>query len=304
MGDLSQRVEWLAMGALFLARHILNHPLNRHQRIRALTRFVRWQLAIRMRMGSVLVPWIGPTRLFVRKGSFATQSVYCGLAELEEMGFLLHYLRPGDEFVDAGANVGMFTVFASGVIGAHSVSFEPAPSTYDDLLDNVLLNRISDLVCTVRSALGDETGTLKFTSCSDATNHVVVEHEPSLESVEVPVTTLDLALTGRCPTLLKLDVEGYETSVIRGAKDTMEDVRLQAIIIEFGHQCRYGGTDEGLHDMIVGCGFSPVRYDPITRSLTNIEGFSASTKLYVRDLQEAIERVSNAPRFNVLDQMI
>lgn len=292
------------MSVVSLARHIVNHPLNRRRKLTALARFARWQISIRMRIGSIVLPWIGPTRLIVRKGSYATQSVYCGLAEFEEMAFLLHFLRPGEGFVDAGANIGMFTVLASGVVGARSTSFEPAPSTYEDLLDNVFLNRISELVQPVRSALGAEVGSVKFTSSSDATNHVVTEGEANVESVEVPVTTLDLALQGNCPTLIKLDVEGFETSVIRGARDMMNDDRLQAIIVEFGHQHRYGGSDQGLHDMMVASGFSPARYEPFTRALTELQGFSTSTKLYVRRLPTAIDRVSTAPQFKVLDQMI
>ena len=60
----------------------------------------------------------------------ATGNIYTGLHEFEDMMFLLHLLRPGDIFVDAGANIGSYTVLASAVVGAKSISFEPVPPLF------------------------------------------------------------------------------------------------------------------------------------------------------------------------------
>jgi len=44
---------------------------------------------------------------------------------VNDMGFLLHFLRKDDLFLDVGANIGSYTVLAGGAVGAKSISFEP-----------------------------------------------------------------------------------------------------------------------------------------------------------------------------------
>ena len=54
----------------------------------------------------------------------ATGNIYAGLHEFVDMAFCLHLLRSGDLFVDVGANIGSYTVLASKVAGANSVTLE------------------------------------------------------------------------------------------------------------------------------------------------------------------------------------
>ena len=66
------------------------------------------------------------------------------LCEFEEMAFVMHFLRPGELFVDVGANVGAFTVLAAGVAGAAVRAFEPNPGTFEMLERNVRLNGLQE----------------------------------------------------------------------------------------------------------------------------------------------------------------
>ena len=61
------------------------------------------------------------------------------------MGFLLHVLRSEDLFVDVGANVGSYTILACSVVGARGISFEPVPSTYKRLVENMRLNHLDEI---------------------------------------------------------------------------------------------------------------------------------------------------------------
>ena len=72
----------------------------------------------------------------------ATGNIYTGLHEFQEMSFLLHMLRHDDLFVDVGANIGSYTVLASAVIGAKSISIEPIPNAFRNLMQNIILNDI------------------------------------------------------------------------------------------------------------------------------------------------------------------
>ena len=60
------------------------------------------------------------------------------------MLFLLHVLRK-DELVDVGSNLGSYTILASSVVGSYSYSFEPIPTTFNRLLDNIKINHLQSI---------------------------------------------------------------------------------------------------------------------------------------------------------------
>lgn len=92
----------------------------------------------------------------------ASGNLYCGLHEFEDVGFLIHYLRPDDLFLDIGANVGTYTVMAAGVTGSSVLAFEPIPTTYARLLSNLRVNSLNSRVVALNIGLGAESGCLVF----------------------------------------------------------------------------------------------------------------------------------------------
>ena len=135
------------MKLISIIKFIAFHPLNRGGRLSAVLKFIRYQFATKLFESKFLVNWVNDTKFLVSKGETGiTGNLYCGLMEYEDMSFLLHYLRQDDEFYDIGANVGAYTILASGVVKAKSFAFEPLPSTYDRLVDQVKINRIDHLV--------------------------------------------------------------------------------------------------------------------------------------------------------------
>ena len=283
---------------------ILRHPLNRTRKAAALGRFVRWQLGSRIALGSVAVPFVDSTRLLVRPGmTGATQNVYCGLQEFEEMGFVLHALRPGDLFVDVGANIGSYTILAAGASGANCVSFEPSPATFVHLLDNIRLNNLASKVTAKNVVVGASVGSVTFTAGLDTMNHVAAEREVLGDTIDVRVEPLDLALGASAVTLLKIDVEGYETEVVKGASDVMRRDSLLAVVMELnGSGLRYGCDEEQIHQSMIRWGFEAVRYDPLQRTLTQLGSRNSANgnTLYVRNLARLRERVRTAPMHKVL----
>jgi FkbM family methyltransferase len=229
----------------------------------------------------------------------ATGNVYCGLHEFEDMAFLLHALRPDDLFVDVGANVGAYTVLASGAVGAASMSFEPAPRAYRALLDNLRLNDLLARVEARNECLASAPGELEFTTGLDTVNHVVTQPREEADTVRVAVTTLDIALAGRVPAMVKIDVEGYETAVIDGADQTLRSPSLRAVLMELnGSGARYGFDDRRLHERMLQYAFIPASYDPARRELRRREWQRSSegNLLYVRDLESLRPRLAGAPR--------
>jgi FkbM family methyltransferase len=136
--------------------------------------------------------------------------------EFADMAFVSHFLRPCDLFVDVGANVGSYTILASGVVRCQTVAFEPDPVTAAAFERNVDLNRITDWWKCESPQWGSAGGIVRFSTGLDTENHIVAATEPT--GRDVPIQTLDQALfdTGRIPALIKLDVGGYEAEVLRG----------------------------------------------------------------------------------------
>jgi FkbM family methyltransferase len=287
-------------GALRTLRFIARHPLNRRAPLRAIGRFVAWQVVTRLQPGAFVVPYVGDTRLLVTRGmTGATGNVYCGLHEFEDMAFVLHALRAEDLFVDVGANVGSYTVLAAGAVGARCIAFEPAPRAFRGLLDNLRLNDLMTRVDPRNECLASAPGELQFTADFDTGNHVVAEPQEAAAAVRVAVTTLDSALSESTPTLIKIDVEGYETSVIDGADRTLRSPTLRAVLMELnGSGARYGFDDRRLHKRMLRYDFTPAAYDPARRELRHREwhGSSEGNLLYVRDLESLRSRLADAPR--------
>lgn len=220
------------MGLISTIRSITNHPLNRNDKFKAFCRFLKWQLNTRINPFPIIYPFTDKSKLIIKKGmTGATGNLYCGLHEFNDMFFLLHFLRKKDLFIDIGANIGSYTVLSASHVEADTISIEPVPSTFSNLINNISINQIQEKVKALNIALGSQKGTIAFTSTYDTINHVAIDFDK--DTIIVNIVTLDEILIGqKIPTLLKIDVEGFETEVINGAKKTINEHELKAIIIE------------------------------------------------------------------------
>lgn len=288
---------------------VLRHPLNSDARLRALGRYLAWQVGSRLVPGSVAVPFVDGTRLLAKPGMVAaTANIYLGLHEFEDMAFVLHLLRPDDLFADVGANIGSYTVLASGAVGCRSVAFEPVPKTFEHLLDNLHLNRIMERVRPVNAAVGAAQGSVFFSVAWDCKNHVVAEGaNEGGASVRVPVVALDDEFAQETPTVMKIDVEGYEKEVVQGSKKTLAKPGLLAVIMELnGSGQRYGYSDEELHARMLAAGFRSCRYCPLQRDLRDLEGSvpSDGNAVYVRDMEAVKDRLRGSRQYQVHGRLL
>ena len=147
------------MSIINRVRSVLDHPLNRDRKADALWRYLKWQVGVRLVPGAVVFDWIHGAKFSVAKGEETlTGNVYCGLTEFTDMCFLLHALRPSDQFADVGANLGSYTILACAAVGARGVAIEPVPASHARLVENIRLNRMEDRVRLVNRAVGDAPG--------------------------------------------------------------------------------------------------------------------------------------------------
>jgi len=136
-------------------------------------------------------------------------------------------LKPGDLFIDVGANVGYYSVLA-GSLGARVVAIEPSPSIFARLKEHVEMNAVNGRLLQI--AVSDTEGELPIYR-SDDTNTgcttLVQERGYAFEGV-VPVLPIATALTSdeiRTMRLMKLDVEGVAVEAVRGLMPALAHTR-------------------------------------------------------------------------------
>jgi FkbM family methyltransferase len=214
-------------------------------------------------------------------------------------------LRPGDHFLDVGANIGYFTVFGAALVGhaGHVHAFEPNPRTRELLLRNVRLNTVSH-VCTVHgAALADTVGERVLntfvgnqggSTLADLPEKLLNEWHEQPTGTPVPVTTLDTAfgdtdITFSC---IKIDAEGSEDMIWKGGerfvRDRVDDRTL--ILLEWNPPALQGaGADrEGLMSRFTRDGFSVWRRDDhlkVTRinGVADLDDWCISELILARD---------------------
>lgn len=288
------------MGLISLLKFITSHPLNRRNRINAIGRFAKWQISSRLNPHPVVYAYTDKTKLIIQRSmTGATGNLYCGLHEFTDMGFVLHFLRKEDLFIDIGANVGSYTVLAGGHIGANVISIEPVPKTFEHLKRNIAINEMNNNVRAYNIALGSEKGQLSFTTSLDTMNHVATAIDT--DTIQVPVDSLDTIIENEeDPVLLKIDVEGFETHVLSGASSTLARNKLKAIIIELnGSGEKYGYDERKLHEKLMENDYRPYRYNPFERELTSIENFGSHNTIYIRDIDFVRDRVRTAEKIHI-----
>ena len=126
---------------------------------------------------------------------------------------------------DIGANVGLHTLFYSHVAD-RVVAFEPAPAAFARLSDNIRLNNRTNIT-TMNVALSDRTATLDFLDNGVGQTGTLITsatHAQGFRKIQVPAHRLD-DLDLPAPDLLKIDCEGAEMQVLRGAEATLRKHR-------------------------------------------------------------------------------
>jgi len=269
---------------------------------------VAWQIQSSLRKDVLIEKtFIGPVRFYARKGlTGITGNIYTGLHEFYDMAFLLHFLRPGDLFFDIGANVGSYSLLASGVCRASTIAMEASSETAGLLSANVALNQLGARVSVIHAAAGPAKGTIRFSLSGDTQNHVLPRDQVMQESFEtVPVLTVDSLSEDEQPRLIKIDVEGFETEVMNGMPVTLLQPGLKAIIIELnGSGGRYGFDEREIHERLLACGFRPYTYCPFKHELTLLETYGPFNTIYCRDLPFISQRLIFATRFEIMGEKI
>ncbi len=181
-----------------------------------------------------------------------------GRYERAKIAAIRRLLKPGMTFVDAGSNKGDFALIAAHEMGDRGrvIAFEPEPGNCHWIRASIALNAYESVML-FDLALSDAAGRTPLCLGKWSGWHSIVPRKKPTASIEVETRTLDsvLAETGDPHVdLLKIDVEGAELLVLRGAERTLADPRLFAVFLELHPD--QGVDPADVRDLLAGHGFS------------------------------------------------
>lgn len=190
--------------------------------------------------------------------------LYFGVWEPNLTAFLQHRLRPGDGFVDAGSNIGYYSLLASKCVGpkGHIVAIEASPKIFSALQKNLNANHCQN-VRAVNVAISNRKGTLRlFSGSSDNIGRTSVMASRGLAfETEVPADRLEAVLLPeeiKTARLIKIDVEGAEALVLETILENLERYRRDVeIVVEINppEVLEHGTTAEKIISQFADAGF-------------------------------------------------
>ncbi len=189
--------------------------------------------------------------------------------EAEILHLMDRALRRCDVAVDVGANAGWHTVYMGHIVGerGHVLAFEPGSNTLDRLASNVALNGLFN-VTIVDQPASSEAGevTLWLNSDNSGGNALwdIGDPDANPKSLANPLpipmqaTTVEHELEERglgVPRLIKIDVEGAEHDVLRGAESLLRWHAVPYIVWELGFLPKMGSSQEAIREYMYGFGY-------------------------------------------------
>jgi len=169
----------------------------------------------------------------------STDDIYAVLPfrEMDVQDAILGRLRPGDVFVDVGANVGYYSVLGARAVGPNGciVAIEAVPSTAGQLALNLRLNNVTNALI-VNKAVQDSTGIKEVEMEVPQGNFglassVIVNRCEQVQRLRVEATTIDSICSGYSRIrVMKLDVEGSEHAALLGSGKTLE--KVECVVVE------------------------------------------------------------------------
>ena len=214
-------------------------------------------------------------RLYLHPDSSSCRPLFLeGFLERVETSLFKKSINKGATVIDIGAHIGYYTVLASDLVGRKGkvFAFEPDPKNYEVLVRNI--NELNN-VTAYQMAVSDRTGTLKlFIPPHDRGSSSLWTPDDAREQVEVNVVKLDDFLGNiDCPiSVIKIDAEGSETTVLRGMHNIMVSNDLTIFIEFWPTGLRGAGTSpEELLNLLMGNGFNLYEIDERKRRTVSFD---------------------------------
>jgi FkbM family methyltransferase len=199
-------------------------------------------------------------------------------SEVPLFQFLRQGIRPGAVVLDIGSFLGVYAMMAARWAGPSGsvVAFEPSLASHAILLRHLRMNGLEARVDARRVAVGARSGRTHLVVFEDEPyRNMIAPVDPGASALEIDVVTVDqvCASMARRPTWIRMDVQGLEFDVLRGARDLLRDARGRLTIVAEMHPeqwtalgIRVGDVDDILEDMGLRARCLPGQHDRYEQS--------------------------------------
>lgn len=243
-------------------RSVWNNPGNRGRRVAKLVEAMKWQLGkragrqprnVRLRSGALFKAY--PDCVV------SSALIYADWPEFHELMFIRKAIDPADAAIDVGANVGHVLLCISDIVSpARLFAFEPTPISFARLRENWVLNNWpTDHLYPMGIGERETTCYVQNTTVPDTTNSI--HTAAAADRVPVRVAPLDALVElwqGEQIGLLKIDVEGFETAVFRGARNFLKTCRPKLMMFE----SLRGELEPEIGEILHGAGYAVFQLSP------------------------------------------
>ncbi len=201
----------------------------------ALYRFIIWKTIRFLKIKDFKYSLWGNRKIALNYDSFQSMWImYNYYVDWEEFTLISRYIQSGDNVFDIGANMGFYTIWMSRFISQGKIhSFEADSQNFTRLQDNISLNNLQRYVVANKNAVADLDGELYFTTGLDGENHIAASSVKN--AVIIPSVTVDSYAKKHdisSIAYLKIDVEGFEYNVLKGAKELLINKRIDIVQLE------------------------------------------------------------------------
>lgn len=238
LAKLRRRMNFKSLGSAFLRRAIEHELLSDTTLIE-----IKTAIDVKGRMD------YEPHDIYLHIDSLAEYEVrlHSCAKEPDTVEWIETFMKPGDTFYDVGANVGPYSLVAAKFFqGAVKVyAFEPAFCNFTQLCRNLVLNRCQEIVTPLSVALSDSTRIDAFNYnnfVSGSSQHALGEaiddrgqpFEPVFKQplLSYRIDDLITQFNVHVPNHIKIDVDGIELSVLRGANQALSNTALRSMVVE------------------------------------------------------------------------
>lgn len=211
----------------------------------------------------------------------------------DELAFYSGYLKPGDNVVDVGANIGLISLYSARLVKENGsvLSMEPNPEIFDYFSKNIELNNM-DTIKPVHAALGayESSGYLDENSFDDC--QVSISEKGGKKINIIPLDNLTKHY--KKIDLLKIDVEGFEKFVLEGATKSLDKTKCILFESYEEHFSRYGYSCTDVFSLLKSAYFSLFRIKEDLSLEPVEEGYishNCENLLAIKDIEDFKQRM-------------
>lgn len=239
-----------------------------------------WENALKRNEEKIIKIFKENIKLYCYIDSILCKFIYTDVFEESELSFIKHYLKKGEVFVDIGANVGLFTVHAAKYVGTPGkiIAFEPSPTTYNRLLENIELNKYSN-VETHQLGISGKNEILEMNISQDGFDAWNSFSKPTQGSLlkKQSVSCIQIDRMDEVDSdfyrasLIKMDIEGWELFALKGGEKFFRTENSPTILIEFTdlNAINAGTSCKEVYEYLNYLGYELYEFDEINLKLVH-----------------------------------